>query len=158
MMPVCEVVDFPHAGARHQRERAAGVFDAIDILAHRFQDVGQIPCSHDRTVGTPDFREPNLPRLGGALVEPDERKSSLVQVCLAVGLCSPDGGPLLRPVIRGSAFVLAEAAPRITRSLSSGRPKAGPGGSIRATSRFHRSISPNTMSSDPMIAATSANM
>src|SRR5467141_1925643 len=62
-----------------------------------------------------------------------------------VAACSPDGRPLWRPVIRAQRFILWRGCPRITRSLSSGRPNgsglwparwqapAGPGGSIRAS-------------------------
>src|SRR5262249_11262280 len=111
IMLVRKVVDFPHSGARHQCERAAGIFDAINILAHRFQDVGQIPCSHDGIIRAPDFRQSVLPRLGRALIEPDEGESALVQIRLTYCLRSRDGGPLLRPVIRGSAFVLGTPPP-----------------------------------------------
>src|SRR5262249_50829884 len=85
IMPMCEVVELPDAGTRHQCERAAGKFDAVDILAYRLQNVGEIPYSHDRIVGAADFRQPTLTRLGCPSIEPDEWKSSLVQIRLACG-------------------------------------------------------------------------
>ena len=46
IMEVAEVYELPDGPARHQDERTSGKFQDVDICAHGFQDVFQVPLPH----------------------------------------------------------------------------------------------------------------
>lgn len=73
-----QINQLPQLGFRKQGKGTAGEFEAVDVVAHRLENILQIPLAHGRVVGPPDLGHADLSRLGRAGVMADEAKGVFV--------------------------------------------------------------------------------
>src|SRR5439155_6901255 len=56
LMLVAKINNLSNDMSRHESERAAGKFQRIDIVAHRFKQVFQVTSTDNGVIRPPDFR------------------------------------------------------------------------------------------------------
>ena len=75
---VGDLEDLAQGRLGHQRERAAGELQRVDVLAHRVEHVLEVARSHHRVVGAADLGHAARARLWRAVVCAQERECKLV--------------------------------------------------------------------------------
>src|SRR5262245_12132101 len=84
-MFVAEVYQFLNRSARHERERAAGEFEAVHVSPHRLQRVLQVPPAHRRVIRPANLSHAASARLRLSLVDFQEGERPFISVI--VSLC-----------------------------------------------------------------------